>query len=118
MHSRWLLEDAASALNAQLQELAPSLLARADAVHPLVRVRGAPAAFVRARAWRDSGFEAQARLSSVRRRTEQAGGEGIAVLAKANSHCSQRCDLFANRRFDCALPEGPRRSWFRRITWM
>jgi hypothetical protein len=61
MYARWLLEDAITALNAQLLELAPSLLASVDTVQPTVTVLGKPAQFLRARAWRDEAFEAQAK---------------------------------------------------------
>eukprot|EP01043_Picozoa_sp_COSAG02_P009338 COSAG02_NODE_315_length_24910_cov_17.139978_10_plen_411_part_00 len=60
MYARWVLEDAITALNAQLLELAPSLLGTVDTVQPTVTVLGAPATFLRARAWRDKAFEAQA----------------------------------------------------------
>eukprot|EP01047_Picozoa_sp_COSAG01_P036129 COSAG01_NODE_2809_length_7041_cov_4.383751_2_plen_143_part_00 len=62
MYARWILEDAITALNAQLLELAPSLLGPVDTVQPTVTVVGAPAtqAVLRARAWRDTAFEAQA----------------------------------------------------------
>ena len=57
MYARWVLEDAITALNAQLLELAPSLLGAVDTVQPTATVLGAPASFLRARAWRDEAFE-------------------------------------------------------------
>ena len=60
MFARWLLEDATSSLNAQLLELTPSLLGSVTTQQPLVTALGGSDAWVRARAWRDVGFEAQA----------------------------------------------------------
>lgn len=58
MYSRWLLEDATSSLNAELLELMPSLLGPVTVVQPtVVVVKGD--AWIRARAWRDTDFEAQ-----------------------------------------------------------
>ena len=58
MYARWVLEDATSALNGQIAELSPSLLAPVTTVHPEVTVVEGDA-WIRARAWRDAAFEAQ-----------------------------------------------------------
>lgn len=75
MYARWVLEDAITALNAQLLDLAPSLLGPVDTVQPTTTVLGAPATFLRARAWRDKAFEAQV---AARGNVKQAGS-GLCV---------------------------------------
>ena len=59
MYARWLLEDATNSLNAQMLELAPSLLGHVATRQPAVTVTVGDD-WVRARAWRDAEFEAQA----------------------------------------------------------
>ena len=58
MYARWLLEDATSALDAQLLELSPSLLGPVTTVQPSVQVTQGDI-WLRAKAWRDSSYEAQ-----------------------------------------------------------
>ena len=60
MYARWALEDATSAVNAQLLELTPSLLGPVTIVQPKTTVLAEAAGWARARAWRDSGFESAA----------------------------------------------------------
>eukprot|EP01052_Picozoa_sp_SAG31_P023229 SAG31_NODE_1902_length_6956_cov_5.312236_2_plen_490_part_00 len=58
MYMRWQLDDATAVLNAQILELAPSLLSSVTTVHPTVTIlEGSD--WIRARAWRDPSFEAQ-----------------------------------------------------------
>eukprot|EP01051_Picozoa_sp_SAG22_P004039 SAG22_NODE_207_length_15278_cov_4.056855_16_plen_163_part_01 len=74
MYARWLLEDSITALNAQLLELLPSLLAPVDTVQPTVTVLGAEqSAALRARAWRDTEFEARGRATTG---AESSAGAG------------------------------------------
>ena len=58
MYARWLLEDATSALNAQMLELAPSLLGHVTTSQPRVTVVEGND-WIRAKAWRDAAYEAQ-----------------------------------------------------------
>ena len=57
MFERWALEDATSAVDAQILELSSSLLGAATTVQPKVTVTDSQN--IRARAWRDADFEAQ-----------------------------------------------------------
>ena len=59
MFARWLLEDSTSQLNAQMLELAPSLLGRVTTVQPVVALTVGDE-WARARAWRDADFEEKA----------------------------------------------------------
>ena len=67
MYARWVLDDAVSAVNAKILELTPSLLGAVTTIQPSVAfvaddphgpgVAGDAGQFLRARAWRDAGFE-------------------------------------------------------------
>jgi hypothetical protein len=66
MYARWVLDDAVSAVNAKLLELTPSLMGPVTTIQPTITfvVKGGgegedDGTLLRAKAWRDTAFEAK-----------------------------------------------------------